>query len=233
MPPEGVAGDRSWADLYWLPLGAGGHFVRFNGRVYERICAWRQKRLALDLYHSALQLHLDGTTFAVEMGPVWNVADPHRGTVCEGAVGYSWLGRFAAFRYEVRCWPGGYIPDLAEAVDSPCRLTSEPVEVGRLLAAIRETPALTWGRDELGAGEMWNSNSVVAWALASSGHEMSRITPPPHGRAPGWQAGLVLAANGGRAMAARPGKQLGADWAKSAGTFASSGGTSSRRGSRR
>jgi hypothetical protein len=22
-------------DLYWLPLGAGGHFVRLNGRVYE------------------------------------------------------------------------------------------------------------------------------------------------------------------------------------------------------
>lgn len=22
-------------DLYWLPLGAGGRFVRFNGRVYE------------------------------------------------------------------------------------------------------------------------------------------------------------------------------------------------------
>jgi hypothetical protein len=24
-------------DLYWLPLGAGGWFVRFNGRVYESI----------------------------------------------------------------------------------------------------------------------------------------------------------------------------------------------------
>ena len=22
-------------DLFWLPLGAGGHCVRFNGRVYE------------------------------------------------------------------------------------------------------------------------------------------------------------------------------------------------------
>jgi hypothetical protein len=23
-------------NLYWLPLGAGGRFVRFNGRVYAR-----------------------------------------------------------------------------------------------------------------------------------------------------------------------------------------------------
>ena len=30
-------------DLYWLPLGAGGHFVRFNGRVYE---ARRESRIS-------------------------------------------------------------------------------------------------------------------------------------------------------------------------------------------
>ena len=36
---EGVAPvcDRSepGVDLYWLPLGAGGHSVRLNGRVFE------------------------------------------------------------------------------------------------------------------------------------------------------------------------------------------------------
>ena len=26
-------------DLYWLPLGAGGHFVRLNGRLYEALAA--------------------------------------------------------------------------------------------------------------------------------------------------------------------------------------------------
>ena len=26
---------RAGVDLYWLPLGAGGHCVRFNGRVFE------------------------------------------------------------------------------------------------------------------------------------------------------------------------------------------------------
>ena len=59
---------------------------------------------------------------------------------------------------------------------------------------------LTWGRDELGAGEMWNSNSAVAWALARTGHDMDAIGPPRGGRAPGWAAGLVLA---GRQAGAR------------------------------
>ena len=29
-------------DLYWLPLGAGGHCVRVNGLVYEAVAARRQ-----------------------------------------------------------------------------------------------------------------------------------------------------------------------------------------------
>ena len=28
-------------DLYWLPLGAGGWFVRLNGRIYEAIHSGR------------------------------------------------------------------------------------------------------------------------------------------------------------------------------------------------
>ena len=34
MKPSGV-------DLYWLPLGAGGWFVRLNGRAYEALVAAR------------------------------------------------------------------------------------------------------------------------------------------------------------------------------------------------
>jgi hypothetical protein len=34
------------ADLYWIPLGAGGHSVRFNGRVYEAIAAFLAERTA-------------------------------------------------------------------------------------------------------------------------------------------------------------------------------------------
>jgi hypothetical protein len=33
------APSRASIDLYWLPLGAGGHSVRLNGRVYEAVAA--------------------------------------------------------------------------------------------------------------------------------------------------------------------------------------------------
>jgi hypothetical protein len=44
-----VTGEPSGAaiDLYWLPLGAGGHFVRLNGRIYEGIRAFLDRRRAI------------------------------------------------------------------------------------------------------------------------------------------------------------------------------------------
>jgi len=193
----------AWVDLYWIPLGAGGHFVKFNGRVYERFAALLGHRRPADLYHSALQVRLGSDTYAIEMGPVWNITAPDRGAVCQGPVGARWLGRYRAFQYEVRCWRGGYIPDLAEAVDDPHRLTEDPTKVTTLLEVIRQTPALTWGRDELHSGDMWNSNSVVSWALSSAGLDVTALRPPTGGRAPGWDAGLALAGNGSAASAVR------------------------------
>jgi hypothetical protein len=187
--PDGI-------DLYWLPLGAGGHSVRWNGKLYEALAAWLGRRPSQGLYHSALEVRHGGRRYVIEMAPVWNEASPNRGVVCEGPVGARWLGRFRAFRYEVRCWAGGRIPDALTAVDSPQRLSDDPATVVELLQRAREVPALTWGRDELGAGEMWNSNSLVAWLLAGSGHDMTAITPPARGRAPGWAAGLQLARRG-------------------------------------
>ncbi len=187
--PDGI-------DLYWLPLGAGGHSVRWNGELYEALAAWRERRPSQGLYHSALEVRRSGRRYVIEMAPVWNEASRSRGVVCEGPVGARWLGRFRAFRYEVRCWAGGRIPDALTAVDSPRRLSDDPATVVELLQRTRDVPALTWGRDEIGAGEMWNSNSLVAWLLAGSGHDMAAITPPAHGRAPGWAAGLLLARRG-------------------------------------
>lgn len=105
--------------------------------------------------------------------------------MCEGTVGARVLGRFRAFRYEVRCWPDGHIPDLAEAVDGPQRVCTNPDHIGTLLTLISATPTLTWGRDELGCGDMWNSNSLVAWLLAATGHDMSLIAPPQTDGLPG------------------------------------------------
>jgi hypothetical protein len=45
----------------------------------------------------------------------------------------------------------------------------------------------------LAAGEMWNSNSVISWLIAGSGLNPESIQPPDGGRAPGWNAGLVVA----------------------------------------
>jgi len=180
-------------DLYWLPLGAGGHFVRFNGRVYEALKSRLEGRPARNLYHSAIQIHVPEATFVVEQTPVADLSGEQRGVVAEGAVGSRWAGRFRIFRYEIRLWRGGHIPDVAEAVDSPRRLSSDEGCARRVLATVPKVPTHVWGRDELGTGEMWNSNSIIAWVIARSGIGTKAIQPPPGGRAPGWRAGLEAA----------------------------------------
>lgn len=181
-------------DLYWLPLGAGGHFVRWNGRLFEALAARVEHRGRSDLYHSALEVHLGEERFVIEQAPVWNTRQADRGVVCEGPVGMRSLGRLRLFRYEVRRWRNGQIPDVAEAVDSPQRLSTDVDRVRRLLDLVPQFPTATWGRDELNAGEMWNSNSLTSWLLARSGHDLDGITLPRDGRAPGWTAGLRVAA---------------------------------------
>ena len=58
---------------------------------------------------------------------------------------------------------------------------------------VPSVPTPVWGRDELRAGEMWNSNSVVAWVLTRIGLHADAGQPPNHGRAPGWKAGVTVA----------------------------------------
>ena len=183
-------------DLYWIPLGAGGHSVRFNGRVFEAIQAAREHRPRCDLYHSALVVELGGDRHTIESAPSPDADEASRGVVAVGPVGSRHLGRLRLFRYEVRCWRGGAIPDIGEAVGGACRLTSDPRVAEKLLELIKTVPAPVWGRDELGAGEMWNSNSVIAWLLASAGFPTGRVRPPASGRAPGWDAGLAVARRG-------------------------------------
>jgi hypothetical protein len=179
--------------LYWLPLGAGGHSVRWNGRIFEWIAARRGHRAPCALYHSALEVRIGPNRHVIEMAPVWAGPGDH-GAVVVGPVGARWLGRSRLFQYEVRRWRDGSIPDAEEAVDSPQCIGRSQVRAQKLLDLVPVVPGLTWGRDELRVGDMWNCNSVVSWLLARSGHEISSIEPPERGRAPGWQAGLVLAA---------------------------------------
>ena len=183
----------SWVDLYWLPLGAGGHSVRWNGRVFEAAAARLAGREPRDLYHSALEIRVPEGRFVIEQAPVRDGKGAERGVVAEGAVGSRRAGRFRTCRYEVRRWPGGIIPDADEAVESPRRLTDDPDVARRVLELVHEAPTAVWGRDELAAGEMWNSNSLIAWLLERCGLPAESIHPPAGGRAPGWRAGLVEA----------------------------------------
>jgi hypothetical protein len=180
-------------DLYWLPLGAGGHSVRLNGKVFEAVAARVERRPACDLYHSALIVRVPDGRFAIEQGPAGHGDGVARGVVASGAVGSRWAGRLRIFRYEVRCWREGVIPDLAEAVESPQRVTDDLACARRVLDLVPSVPTAVWGRDELGAGEMWNSNAIVAWLLARAGLPVESIPLPARGRAPGWDAGIVVA----------------------------------------
>jgi hypothetical protein len=191
-----TSAETASVNLYWLPLGAGDGTgcVRTNGRVYEALVARRQHRPPCRLYHAALEVRLGDERFTIEMAPVWSLRTAERGVVAEGPVGLRWLGRSRLFRYEVRRWRDGLVPDLAEAVGGARRLSSDPARAALLLALVPEFPTVTWGRDELGTGDMWNSNSLVSWLLALSGHDTDAVLPPAGGRAPGWRAGLVVAA---------------------------------------
>jgi hypothetical protein len=186
--PEGAA-----VDLYWLPLGAGGQFVRLNGRVFEAAASRAARRPACALYHSALEVRVAGARFVIEQAPVRDAHGEQRGVVAEGPVGTRRAGRFRIFRYEIRRWRDGRIPDVDEAVDSPRRLTDEAARAQRVLDLVPRVPTPVWGRDHLKTGDMWNSNSVIAWLIARSGMDTESIHPPTDGRAPGWQAGLVVA----------------------------------------
>jgi hypothetical protein len=184
---------ESGIDLYWLPLGAGGHAVRLNGRVFEAVASRLGRRAPCDLYHSALEVYVPEGRFVIEQTPVADANGAGRGVVAEGAVGQRWAGHFRIFRYEVRRWRDGVIPDIAEAVGSPQRLSDDPLQAQRLLDLVPSVPTPVWGRDELAAGEMWNSNSVISWLVTRSGLNSETIQPPIGGRAPGWDAGLVVA----------------------------------------
>ena len=165
-------------DLYWLPLGAGGHSVRLNGKVFEAVAAWLGRRDRCDLYHSALQVYVPEGRFVIEQAPAWRDGS-ERGVVAEGAVGARAARSFRLFRYEIRRWRDGVIPDVDEAVESPCRLSADPACARRLLGLVPEVPTPVWGGDELGAGEMWNSNSTISWLLARSGLDVEAIRRQP------------------------------------------------------
>jgi hypothetical protein len=79
---------------------------------------------------------------------------------------------------------------LALAVEDPEARSAAAREAGHEVDA----GVFVVHRDELNTGDMWNSNWLISWLLACSGHDTDAIASPAHDRAPGWTAGLVVAA---------------------------------------
>jgi hypothetical protein len=184
---------RAAVDLYWLPLGAGGHFVGMNGRIYEALSAWRGERPRRDLYHSVIVTVPAGRFVIEQAWPIPSGDREQRGVVAEGPVGTQRVRSLRFLRYEVRRWRDGVISDLDEAAESPQRLTDDVIVAERLLGLVPEVPTPVWGRDEVNAGEMWNSNSLISWLIARSGLDVDSLHPPAAGRAPGWEPAVIVA----------------------------------------
>ncbi|WP_265523590.1 hypothetical protein [Oerskovia flava] len=181
--------------LLWLPVGAGGHVVKHTSRWWELLSARREHRPRAPLLHAALEVVLHDGRYVVEMAPAWGVPASDRQVVASGPVGLRALGRSRFFRYEVRCWRDGVIPDRRWAVGGPVVVSRDEATAARLLAAVEQVPVLTWGRTVPPTGEIWNSNSLVSWLLVRAGLPAD-LVPPGGGRAPGWAAGLDLATRG-------------------------------------
>lgn len=196
-PPDD--GSRAQVALVWIPLGAGQRVVRLSGRLVDRLSVAILGGERHVLVHSALVVTVPEGRTVIEMAPAGGNRTEH-GVVAHGPVGLRWLGRARVFRYEIRRWRGGELPDQ-DAAEATLHLDVDLDVARSLLALAPAVPTPTWGRDELGTGETWNSNSVTSWLLHRSGIDTDELTPPPGARAPGWNAGLVVASRDLRLIA--------------------------------
>jgi hypothetical protein len=178
-----------------------------SGHIYEAVRSFFDGRRPRDLYHSALEVWLEGERFVIENA--WPSPDgdtASRGVVLEGPVWSRRLCRFRVFRYEVRCWGDGCIADIDHAVASPI-LTEDPERARLILEATDTIPRHTWGRMPGLGKEMWTSNSVISYLLTVSGLPTSDYRPPDGGRAPGWDTGICNGRDRAPALSALGGRE--------------------------
>ena len=112
--------------LYWIPLGAGAHVVRVSGAIYEALYAFAHREPRKALYHSALVADTGDGRYVIEVTPIPDDRGrAERGVVGEGPVGSRLLARWRVFRYEIRRWRNGTIPDVDYAIESPVKVTDD------------------------------------------------------------------------------------------------------------
>ena len=101
-------------------------------------------------------------------------------------------GRLRLFRYEVRCWRDGSIPDVAEAVESPRRLTDDATMATGCSGSCRGADPRVGARR---AGRRGHVELQLGDRLAARPRRApsAAVAPPAGGRAPGWDAGIAAA----------------------------------------
>ena len=186
MTAEPTAVTAAAVELYWIPLGAGGHCVRFNGRIFEALDAARRAPSALRplprgarrparrpaLHDRARRRRRTPTRrAAASSAPAPSAAATSAGCAC-------FATRFAAGEADRS-------PTWTTRSAGRCRLTTDPGVARRLLDLVAAVPRPVWGRDELDAGEMWNSNSVIAWLVATAGLPADELEPAAAGQGAG------------------------------------------------
>jgi len=186
-------GQPSFADLYWIPVGAGTRFQKASLAAYETVAASLSRRARQELVHGGLACSLRGEPFTLELMPA--LPGPNVRHEVTGPVGFAFAGRLRLFRYQVCVLPNAALPDQQFAVEPPARLCEDDARVQAILDASRVVPAYTWGRRRPGHPEMWTSDSALAWILDRAGLAPERLALPAGCRAPGWQAGLAEAAS--------------------------------------
>ena len=133
-------------------ISTGCRLVREDGSCGSTgVCTRPSRRIVstgtrLDLYHSALVVTVPSGRFVIENS--WPLPDRNgatRGVAVEGPVGNRRLARFQSFRYEIRRWRNGVIADIAEAVNSPQRLSIDEEIAYRLLELVERVPPLGMG----------------------------------------------------------------------------------------
>jgi hypothetical protein len=122
--------------------------------LYEAVEARLQRRPVCDLYHSALQMKLRGSTYVIEQAPVHDWSGEERGVAAEGAVGSRRAGRFRIFRYEIRLWRGGRYSGRRRSRRESAATDTDEHRARRMLDVVALVPTPVWGRDELPTGEM-------------------------------------------------------------------------------
>ncbi len=155
-------------DLYWLPLGAGGQFVRLNGRVYEAAQAYRERRPRLDLYHSALEVYVPEGRFVIETAwPIPDADAASRGVALE--VPSSPAGSRASARSDTRCAAGGTARSPTSAGPWPAPSASATTSRQRAWYSSSRDPcpswcgaATSWGRATCGTRTPWSRGSSRA-----------------------------------------------------------------------